>query len=268
MGRWRRVKATRYWLRETLGLPRIDRTQALTSESFEEYFARDVGRLKTKGKRLGRMRSQFARFSNVELEVEFLRTHLSGLEAMLGGRDASGEALEVGAGFGRTLIPLSLLMPDVEFSGVELTKSGPDAARRYWTEARREINEIAGAVGEVHHKSIPWKQFETGDGKALPFADGSFDVAYTNLVLEQIPYRVDAERVMREMFRVSRRGACFLEPWADAQSTLNNAYVKQNGYFQEFTRILRDVGFSRVDFKKLDFQHNLLFRLGYAIAYK
>ena len=101
----------------------------------------------------------------------------------------------------------------------------------------------------------------------MPFADGSFDVAYTNLVLEQIPYPADHMPVLREMRRVVRRGACFLEPWRDAQSPLGRAFLYQNGYFNEFSSVLKQAGFSNVQYRSLDFQHNLNFRLGYAIAF-
>jgi SAM-dependent methyltransferase len=268
IGTWRRIKAIRYLLREQLGLPRTERNQTYTSESFEKYFARDVRKFKKKGTRIGRVGHRFAEVTTTDLEIEIIRTHLAGIEAAIGGRSAPARLLEVGAGYGRTLSPLSLLLPNAKLNGIELTRSGPEAALRYWNEARPEIEHIAGAVGPITPRERPWEQFATGDGKNISFPDESFDVAYTNLVLEQVPYREDSERVIREMWRVSKRAACFLEPWADAQSKLNRAYVRQNGYFGESTQILKDVGFRKIEYKNLGFQHNLLFRLGYAVAYK
>jgi SAM-dependent methyltransferase len=266
-GTWQRIKALRYLVRECLGMRPFDRTQSVTLSSFEAYFRREVARFTRKTPRIARKDGRFSVMSTIELETEFVRTHVKGLESALGGRDVLANVLEVGAGYCRTLIPLSLLMPNAKFSGIEYTTAGPASAQRYWREARLEIEQIASPLGQLYRKDPPWHLLATGDGKALPYADREFDVAYTNLVLEQIPYRSDNERVIHEMRRVVRRAACFLEPWDEAQSTSSRAYVRQIGYFAEKAKILKEIGFKRVEYKTLDFQHNLLFGLGYAVAY-
>lgn len=266
LGAYFRMRALPYLYREWMGLPRTPRSQEITFAGFEKYFSREVDKLKTKKERLARMDGRFARVTTLDIEVEVIRTHLAGIEQLLGGRQANGELLEVGAGFGRTLIPLSLLMPNAKYSGLEYTREGPKTAQRYLHEAKGEIDYVVSRLGTRSDKSPVWQSFQTGDGKAMPFADKSFDVAYTNLVLEQIPYPTDHLAVLREIRRVVRRGACFLEPWRDAQSPLGRAYLYQNGYFNEPSSILKEVGFSRVEYRSLDFQHNLNFRLGYAIA--
>jgi ubiquinone/menaquinone biosynthesis C-methylase UbiE len=50
------------------------------------------------------------------------------------------------------------------------------------------------------------KSFE-GDGRALPFGDNSFDIAYSNAVIEHVgSTRADQLQFLTELVRVSKRG--------------------------------------------------------------
>ncbi|MDP3957328.1 MAG: methyltransferase domain-containing protein [bacterium] len=44
------------------------------------------------------------------------------------------------------------------------------------------------------------------DGRALPFADNTFDIAYSNAVIEHVGSTDEQLRFLRELYRVSRRG--------------------------------------------------------------
>jgi SAM-dependent methyltransferase len=268
LGIQNRLLSTRYLARELAGVAGQSRSQEITFNDFERYFSGETQGLKSKRQRLARIGGRFARLSTLELEVEFVRTHIDGIASVLGSRAADADILEVGAGYGRTLIPLSYLAPNARFSGLEYTRAGPSAARRYLSEGQTDIGYVVSRLGGSLEKQDVWKTFQTGNGKAIPWPDNSFDVAYTNLVLEQIPDPADHSPILKEMYRVSRKAACFLEPWADAQSVLNRAYIRQISYFGASTAALRKAGFSRVEYRTLDFQHNLNFRLGYAIAHK
>ncbi|MBP9751717.1 MAG: class I SAM-dependent methyltransferase [Candidatus Moranbacteria bacterium] len=46
----------------------------------------------------------------------------------------------------------------------------------------------------------------SGDGRILPFPDHSFDIAYSNAVIEHVGSRDDQLRFLRELFRVGKRG--------------------------------------------------------------
>lgn len=46
----------------------------------------------------------------------------------------------------------------------------------------------------------------SGDGRILPFPDHSFDIAYSNAVIEHVGSRDDQLRLLRELFRVGKRG--------------------------------------------------------------
>lgn len=45
-----------------------------------------------------------------------------------------------------------------------------------------------------------------GDGRALPFPENAFDIAYSNAVIEHVGDYDDQRRFLSELYRVSRRG--------------------------------------------------------------
>jgi hypothetical protein len=65
------------------------------------------------------------------------------------------------------------------------------------------------AVGNVPltHFATAFPQIRTivADGRELPFADGEFDVAFSNAVIEHVGGRDDQERFCHELCRVARR---------------------------------------------------------------
>jgi SAM-dependent methyltransferase len=65
------------------------------------------------------------------------------------------------------------------------------------------------AVGNVPlpHFAQAFPQIRTivADGRELPFADGEFDVGFSNAVIEHVGGREDQERFVRELCRVAKR---------------------------------------------------------------
>jgi len=65
------------------------------------------------------------------------------------------------------------------------------------------------AVGNVpldrFAQAFPQIPRVVADGRDLPFADGEFDVAFSNAVVEHVGGRTDQERFVRELCRVARR---------------------------------------------------------------
>ncbi|HET9497404.1 MAG TPA: methyltransferase domain-containing protein [Candidatus Limnocylindria bacterium] len=112
--------------------------------------------------------------------------------AALAPRDGALSILDVGTGGAD--IPVALLA-DPRFRSrvtVIATDSRPevlDAARA----ARPGLDRINGL------------RLEVADGRALPYADGTFDVAHASLVLHHVE-PTDAARFLRELARVARRG--------------------------------------------------------------
>jgi SAM-dependent methyltransferase len=85
--------------------------------------------------------------------------------------------------------------------------------------------------------------FRVGDGRRLPFADASFDHAYSVSVLEHIPEPGD-EEALRELARVVRPGGrvvitlpharAFREDWRDAPLYADQGAVGARHFFQRW----------------------------------
>ena len=91
--------------------------------------------------------------------------------------------LEVGCGMGTDL--LQFARGGAEVTGVDLTARSIEISRQHFA--------VDDARGD----------FAIADGESLPFADGSFEVVYSNGVLHHTP---DTEGAVREVHRVLRPG--------------------------------------------------------------
>ncbi|MFO0746688.1 MAG: class I SAM-dependent methyltransferase [Myxococcota bacterium] len=103
--------------------------------------------------------------------------YIAGLVPGLGAR----RVLDVGAGTGRGVERLRALLPGVEVVGVE---------------------PVPELVAEGHRKGLTPESLRVGDGAALPFGDGDFDVVIATGVMHHVPRPA---LVLAEMMRVARR---------------------------------------------------------------
>jgi SAM-dependent methyltransferase len=105
------------------------------------------------------------------------------------GAQESVEVIDIGTGGAD--IPMALLRarPRWSITAVDSRQEVLDAAR----------------VADPRIAGLPGLTLGLADGLALPFADGSFDVAHASLVLHHLAPE-DARRLVREMARVARRG--------------------------------------------------------------
>jgi SAM-dependent methyltransferase len=94
-----------------------------------------------------------------------------------------GKALDVGCGTGNLVFELA---GNPDYTSIE----GLDLSQAY----------IAYAKARVADPRI---SFQTADACAIPFADGTFDITLSMLVLAFIP---EPQRAVREMVRVTRQG--------------------------------------------------------------
>ena len=106
--------------------------------------------------------------------------------------------LEVGCGNGINLILLAGRLPEISFTGIELTAAGHQAARRL-----QEQSELPPAMrafaplplaDPAAFRGIGFRQ---GNATGLPFADGEFDLVITVLSLEQME-RVRQQALARD----------------------------------------------------------------------
>lgn len=142
------------------------------------------------------------------------------------------KVLEVGCGNGINLFSLAGDFPDVEFTGIDLTPAGIEAAK-----AVQAQDKMPPALAEYIPLPNPdptaFKRirFVQGSAAQLPFADGEFDLVYTVLAVEQMERIRDA--ALAEIARVSRGHVLMLEPFKDAnRKGLRRLYAVSRNYFR------------------------------------
>jgi SAM-dependent methyltransferase len=113
-----------------------------------------------------------------------LRLALVQEELARGGRPAPSAILDFGCGIGATAAAMRARFPGATIDGVD---SSPESVR------------VAGALG------LPGGRFHVSAGGTLPFADGAFDLVYSNGTFHHIPHR-DHPAIFREIARVLRPG--------------------------------------------------------------
>lgn len=129
-------------------------------------------------------------------------------QAALPFRDAVLEAtregdriLDVGSGGGQLALDLKTKKESLRLTGVDLSSSQVDRARRRGAKARAHVSFLQASALD------------------LPFADGSFDLVYSVDCLKHWP---DRARGLRECVRVIRPGGTLLLTEIDRETTLRN----------------------------------------------
>ncbi len=160
--------------------------------------------------------------------------------------------LEVGCGNGINLLMLANRFPEVAFTGVELTDSGP----RLFGELK-----AAGALPAnlVNYAPLPPRDLKgflqvdlrQGSAEHIDFPDGSFDLVMSVLALEQME-RI-RHQALSEMARVSARWTLMIEPFRDVNRYLwPRLNIIRQDYFQgrigELPRVGLEPVFATDDF--------------------
>jgi SAM-dependent methyltransferase len=152
--------------------------------------------------------------------------------------------LEVGCGNGINLILLACRFPDIEFTGVELTEQGHQAALEFQKQAElpRPMQDYA-PLELADTSAFRRIRFIQGSAAELPFKDNSFDLVATILALEQMERIRD--RALREITRVSARHLFNIEPFRDLNDEGGpKRNVIQRNYFRGRIDDLNRYGFS------------------------
>lgn len=156
--------------------------------------------------------------------------------------------LELGSGNGLFSAALKILNPNVEYHGIELTEQGIIASQHllethmesliYITEkSSREIKDILQG---------PLK-FDKGDMCRLPYGNNAFDFVFSHTAIEQMPRTYLL--AFREAHRVTRRYACFIEEFREAQKNIfQRLTLWANDYFRASYRSLEKAGFAVLSF--------------------
>lgn len=140
--------------------------------------------------------------------------------------------LEVGFGNAMNLLPLACRFPAIEFHGLELTPEGVARAK-----AVQAAGQIPGGLRDFSPEplqdadALARIQFRQGSAAAMPFANGSYDLVFSSLALEQMEsIRL---RALSEMARVAARHTAMLEPFKEGNDAgLPRDYCLAMNYFR------------------------------------
>lgn len=145
---------------------------------------------------------------------------------------APNSVLEIGCGNGINLLTLSAKYPSVEFSGLELTQGGVDAAASVIEKKSLPEALTRFAPFDLRDLSAPSRvNVRQGSAIELPYANASFDLVMTSLALEQMEDLRDV--AIREIVRVAKRWVVMLEPFHEVnKGGWRRSYVRAYDYFQ------------------------------------
>jgi len=108
--------------------------------------------------------------------------------------------LDLGCGRGAVLLMVAKLLPRGRAVGIDLWKSSDQSGNAL--EVTRRNAELEGVADRV--------DLRTGDMRALPFEDESFDVVLSSLAIHNIPHAAGRAKAIDEAVRVLRRGGRIL----------------------------------------------------------
>ena len=104
--------------------------------------------------------------------------------------------LDLGCGRGAVLLMAAKLVPSGRAVGIDLWKTSDQSGNAL--EVARRNAELEGVADHV--------DLRTGDMRALPFEDESFDVVFSSLAIHNIPDAGGRAKAIDEAVRVLRRG--------------------------------------------------------------
>jgi hypothetical protein len=81
-----------------------------------------------------------------------------------------------------------------------------------WLPHKERITAVGVDDASFLATRYPGLRFVRADGRALPFADASFDFVHSSAVLEHVGSLANQRRFIAELFRVSRRGMFLTTP--------------------------------------------------------
>jgi len=111
--------------------------------------------------------------------------------------NGEGKALDIGCGNGALTIKIAKKFPSAKVTGIDYW--GPK-----WEYSKSACEANAQAEG-VNKRIV----FQKASASRLPFEDGSFDVAVSNLCFHEVADTKDKREVIREALRVVKKGGKF-----------------------------------------------------------
>lgn len=143
--------------------------------------------------------------------------------------DGKGKLLDIGCGAGALTMRCALTYPEAELTGM-------DYWGKEWSYAKEQCEKNA-KVEKVSDRV----SFQKGDAASLDFADETFDAIVSNFVFHEVRTAKDKRDVVREAFRVLKKGGAFALQDMFAQKALY-------GDMEQFVEELKKAGFQEVHY--------------------
>lgn len=112
--------------------------------------------------------------------------------------DGRGQALDIGCGNAPLAIRLAKKFPEAQVTGI-------DFWGKNWDYSRQVCEQNARLEGVENQTT-----FQKASASALPFEDGFFDLAVSNLTFHEVSDTKDKREVLREALRVVKPGGRFV----------------------------------------------------------
>jgi SAM-dependent methyltransferase len=112
--------------------------------------------------------------------------------------DGSGKVLDIGCGNGPVTIAIAKAYPSAQVTGIDYWGTS-------WEYSRAVCEGNAAAEGVTHRVT-----FKRGSAESLPFPDGTFDAAVSNLVFHEVRSVADKKILLKEALRVLKKGGIFV----------------------------------------------------------
>lgn len=156
------------------------------------------------------------------------------------------KVLEVGCGNGINLLMLSGRFPEIEFTGVELTKEGHEAALSFQrNDTFPELMRSYAPQPMLDDTAFKRIRFLQGSAEKLPLGDNEVDFVYTVLALEQME-RI-RKQALSEVARVAKKNTLMIEPFRDVNNSgWERANVIRRNYFRGNIQDLPNYGLNPV----------------------
>ncbi len=147
------------------------------------------------------------------------------------------KVLDAGCGSGLNLYMLSKTRPDLIIDGFEYTHS-----------------RLASCMINLVYENKINKLF-LGDITSINLPDNSYDVVYTNHVLEQLGQE-NSKLAIREVLRVAKKGVVLCEPTVNNSNIYEKWRMRKLGYCQDLFRIAKELPNCKVTYYQEDMFRN------------